>query len=114
MTTLCLRSHEKLKDSAQFKTVQKHGSKLTGQCFLILQCDNSEGFPRLGVTVSKKTSKKATVRNRIKRIIRESFRMQKQYLPAVDIVVISRKKAGQLPADQLRQDLAKLWQQLIV
>ena len=64
--------------------------------------------------MSKKTSKKATVRNRIKRIVRESFRLNKQYLPGLDIVIISRKRARHAPAEELRQDLAKLWQQLIV
>lgn len=74
---------------------------------------NDVGYARLGITVSKKTSKKAVVRNRLKRLVRESFRMHKHQMLAIDIVVISRKRASGASACELRQELTKLWQQLI-
>lgn len=42
---------------------------------------------RLGLVVTKKGTAKANRRNRVKRIIRERFRLKAQGLPGVDIVV---------------------------
>lgn len=113
MSTLSLDSCDKLKTSQQFRAVSKDGTKIVGKCFLIIHKRNDQGYARLGITVSKKTSKKAVVRNRLKRVIRESFRLRKQSLPKCDIIVISRKYASTASAAELGQDLAKLWQKLI-
>ncbi len=42
---------------------------------------------RLGLVVTKKGNAKANRRNRLKRLIRERFRVQRHQLPDVDIVV---------------------------
>lgn len=75
----------------------------------ILACKNSYAFPRLGLTVAKKQIKRAHERNRVKRIIRESFRHIQHDLPARDFVVIVKKPAEKLTNEQLRSVLDKLW-----
>ena len=52
---------------------------------------------RLGLIVGKRVDKRAVARNRIKRELREAFRLQKAQLPALDIVVqvVSRPERGQ-------------------
>ena len=60
--------------------------------------------PRLGLVVTKKGTPKANRRNRVKRIIRERFRLTADQLPCADIIV---QVFGLLDDAQLRQSLDK-------
>lgn len=70
------------------------------------------GDPRLGLAVSKRVSKKAVRRNRIKRIARDSFRHMRAQLPGVDILLIARSSADQEDNPALHAELARLWQRI--
>ena len=72
----------------------------------------SRGRPRLGLAVSRKVSKRAVERNRIKRVIRESFRVRRESLPALDVLVIARISAASADNTVLRDDLEHAWQKL--
>ena len=65
---------------------------------------------RLGVTVSRRTSPKAVVRNRIKRQIRESFRVSTACLLGTDVVVVANAPAASAPNAALRKSLVQLLQ----
>jgi ribonuclease P protein component len=52
-------------------------------------------------------------RNRIRRIVRESFRLHQHTLPAVDLVVSARPKARGAAGAELHASLAALWTKLI-
>lgn len=67
---------------------------------------------RLGITVSKRVSKRAVDRNRIKRVVRDSFRRHCRQLPAGDYVIVA--KPVKLPGDGLEQELLVLWQRAIL
>lgn len=67
---------------------------------------------RLGMAVSRRVSKLAVVRNRIRRQIRESFRLHRARLPDLDILVIARTLAATQPNAALRAELLTLWQAL--
>ncbi|HEX6832074.1 MAG TPA: ribonuclease P protein component [Rudaea sp.] len=67
---------------------------------------------RLGMAVSRRVSKKAVVRNRIRRTIRESFRLHRALLPACDVLVIARTSAAERSNAELRADLETIWQRL--
>ena len=71
------------------------------------------GQPRLGLAVSRRVSSRAVDRNRIKRQIRESFRLNRDLLPPVDIVVIPRPPARHASRQELRQALTRLWQRVL-
>lgn len=79
---------------------------------LAIQC-SSRDTARLGLVVAKKNIRKAVDRNRIKRLIRESFRHHLAELPSLDIVVLVRKEAGPAENSQLLAALDKLWSRLI-
>lgn len=66
-------------------------------------------YPRLGLTIPKKKVKRAVQRNRIKRIIRESFRLNRHKIPNIDIVVIGKHGLADLDNQQIFQLLDKLW-----
>ena len=61
------------------------------------------------VIVSKKNARRAVDRNRIKRIIREQFRLHQFILPAVDLVVLARPGLVKLPS----QEIARLMKTLL-
>lgn len=81
------------------------------QLTLLARVNNLE-HPRLGITISKKNVRLAHERNRLKRHIRESFRLRQQQLPAIDIIAIGKKNADNLTNQQLAQTLDKLWNKL--
>lgn len=58
--------------------------------FTVLTRSNNLVRPRLGLAIARKIVKSAAARNRIKRIVRESFRQHQQQLGALDCVVLGR------------------------
>jgi len=79
----------------------------------MLATRSSQESARVGLVVAKKNVRKAVDRNRIKRLIRESFRHHLPELPSLDIVVLVRKEAAQADNGQLLMALDKLWSRLI-
>ena len=68
---------------------------------------------RLGLAIAKKRVKLAVQRNRIKRIIRESFRLNQHKLPPIDIVVMVKSGIDQLDNKEINQQLSKIWRKII-
>ncbi len=97
----------------QFKAVfDSPSGKAPGKNVLLLARDNQLDHPRLGLVIGKKSVKLAVERNRIKRQIRESFRLNQLNLAGWDIVVVARKGLGDLENDELAQQFGKLWKRL--
>jgi ribonuclease P protein component len=80
--------------------------------FTLLARHNDISHPRLGITIAKKRVRKAHNRNRVKRVIRESFRLHQHQLPNVDIVVIGKSSAENMTNQELFTLLEKLWKKL--
>jgi ribonuclease P protein component len=55
--------------------------------YLVMCRPNELGYARLGMVVAKRQFKRAVDRNRMRRIIRETFRLYSPDLPALDVVV---------------------------
>ncbi|MCK5325683.1 MAG: ribonuclease P protein component, partial [Woeseiaceae bacterium] len=73
-------------------------------------CPNKGGgSARLGLAISKKYCRKATTRNAIKRIVRESFRQHQAELEGLDVVVLNRPAAAGATSRQLFDSLAGHW-----
>lgn len=68
--------------------------------------------PRLGLAISKKNVRLAVDRNRIKRLIRESFRTRNAGLDGLDIVVLARSGVHRADNRQILQSLEQLWSDL--
>lgn len=79
--------------------------------FLILATANDLGHPRLGLIFSKRNLKLAVQRNRVKRLVRETFRHQTE-LGSLDIVVLGRPNLASQDNQTLDRALNQLWQKL--
>ena len=79
-----------------------YATKGVANGFLVLYArKNRTDGNRVGITVSKKLGK-AHIRNRVRRRIREVYRLNEdQFLPGYDIVVVARSRCVDAPFDQL-------------
>ena len=97
----------------QFKAVfDSPTGKVPGKHLLILAKDNQLDLPRLGLVIGKKSVKLSVQRNRIKRVIRDSFRHHQGILRGWDIVIVARKGLGEIDNAELHKHFAKLWKRL--
>ncbi|MCY4472034.1 MAG: ribonuclease P protein component [Kistimonas sp.] len=83
--------------------------KVSDRNLLILACSNQLGIPRLGLVVAKKNVRTAVSRNRVKRVVRETFRCSQRGLRGLDYVVLARKGLGDLDSRQLHTLLGRQW-----
>lgn len=105
-------AHQRLKNKPQFQLVFKNGTKLSLNGLAVYYQNNSLQYPRLGISLTKRNVSSAADRNRIKRIIRESFRLQQHDLPNNDLVVVAYGNTVGFDNNKIFNNLAKLWQQL--
>ena len=103
----------RLLSPADFKSVFD-GAKHKVSCRYILMLAIKQQTPqtRLGMVVAKKNVSKSVERNRIKRLIRESFRHARLQLPGLDIVVLIRKGLDNLPNFVISSKIDALWKDL--
>jgi ribonuclease P protein component len=80
--------------------------------FIVQVVANDGTGPRLGMAVSTRVAGHAVNRNRLRRLIRESFRMHRQELPAVDVLVTARTAAGPAANAEVFGKLADLWRSI--
>lgn len=81
---------QSIKKNDEFKNVYKKGRKIVNKYFIFYYFKNNLGYNRIGFTVSKKVGK-AVVRNSVKRVLKEIFRLnfsetKKNY----DFVIVAR------------------------
>ncbi|BCX83040.1 ribonuclease P protein component [Methylomarinovum caldicuralii] len=102
----------RLLDAAEFEAVFAQSQVSSDRYFTVLMRANDKGHARLGLAIAKRKIRKATARNRLKRIIRESFRLNRPQLPAADFVVLAKPAAATAERDVLWESLARHWQRL--
>jgi ribonuclease P protein component len=97
----------------QFKAVfDSPSGKLPGRNVLLLVRENQLPHPRIGLVIGKKSVKLSVERNRIKRQLRETFRLHQMELTGWDIVVIARKGLADQDNAELAKQFAKLWKRI--
>ena len=103
------RRHNRLLNAAAFSRVFENANRSRDKWFTVLSRDNGGQDARLGLAVSKKHCRKATSRNTIKRIVRESFRQHQAELRGLDVIVINQPAATTASRRQLFDSLAVHW-----
>jgi ribonuclease P protein component len=102
----------RLTEAKQYKRVFAGAARRGDRYFTVLSVPNDAGQPRLGVVVARRTAPRAVDRNRIKRLVRESFRHHQQALAARDLVVLAKADARRASKQELADALARHWQRL--
>lgn len=87
--------------------------KISSPQLLILASNNQLDLPRLGLVIAKKNVRLAVQRNRIKRHIRESFRLKQHNMPNIDAIVLARRGIDKLSDEQQAALLDQQWHRLI-
>ena len=81
--------------------------------FLLLARPNLFDGARLGLVIGKKNIRLAVNRNLVKRMVRESFRLEYHRLPAVDVIFLARRNLDQVSKTDITNMLMQSWAQLI-
>ncbi|MES1941648.1 ribonuclease P protein component [Salinisphaera sp. T5B8] len=89
-----------------------HGRKFVSPGFVVIAAEGSADQARLGLALAKRRIARAVDRNRVKRVLRESFRLHRDRLATVDIVVLARSRTATMSNAVLFDQLAALWPQL--
>ena len=97
----------RLANKADFERLLREGSRRTRSGYTFFVSMRAAGPPRLGILITRKHAAKATVRNRIKRCIREAFRLEQGGLGAMDVLV--RPPFGARPGVVMLERLRELF-----
>jgi len=98
----------RLLNGAQFKAVFGARRSCGNELFRVHYIPSDQA--RLGIAVSRRVSKRAVDRNRIRRQVRESFRLWRERLEPMNYVVVARSVARNADRRVLREKLEHLWQ----
>ena len=109
---LTLGANLRLRSKPQFDDIYAGGRRIDDRFFGLRIKPNGLPHPRIGLAVAVKTAGNSVARNRLRRLVRESFRLAQHTLPAVDIVVAAKFPAREAPVTTLRASLATLWQRV--
>lgn len=101
-----------MRAAADFTALRREGKRLASPSFQAQYRLTEGSHASLGMAVSRRVSKLAVIRNRIRRTIRESFRLNRGGLPDCHVLLIARTDAAARSPKELRGDLDSIWQRL--
>jgi ribonuclease P protein component len=104
------RKTQRLLTKKDYNHVFEQAKKIVTPEFIILSRENNLGCARLGLALSKKAIAKAHDRNRMKRLLRESFRQKE--LPSIDVVFLARQGIAEQTNATINAGLSKTWNKL--
>ena len=106
------RRHNRLVKSSEYQRVFDQAYRSASGAFTVLVRANVVEGARLGLVFSTRCARSAVARNRLKRLVRESFRHNQERLKGLDIVVIGKQGAPEQTNSQLRSLLEQHWKKV--
>lgn len=104
---------KRLCKSAEFQAVFTQAQRVSGLGFVFFIKRNPQLTARLGIAVSKRIFRKANQRNRIKRLLRNYFRLHCQGLAAIDLVISAKPSILEMTNAEINQLLEQQWLKLV-
>lgn len=103
------RPHNRIKSGTHFSRAYRKGSRAKGSIMQVVLFEHGEEHTRLGLSVGKRIWRSAVKRNRVRRIFRESFRLEYDALPkGCDLVLIPAAPALDPDLNETRAELVRL------
>jgi len=104
-----LPKENRLKKKKDFETIFKSGKLIKGKDILVKYLYNKEEDSKIGFIVSKKVSKKATERNKIKRRFREIIRANKEKIKkGLGIIIIALPSSKKLSFKEIDSEIKNI------
>jgi ribonuclease P protein component len=102
-----LERNDTLGLKSEFDYVRRSGKKYVGRRMLLVVAPTPDGDLRFGIICGKKYSKKAVLRNRARRLLKESFRLLKNRVTPVHCLFITRMSMMNLGLKEVQKEM--LW-----
>ncbi|MBQ6115774.1 MAG: ribonuclease P protein component [Oscillospiraceae bacterium] len=107
-----MRAETTVKENHEFRRIYRKGRSAVSACMVVYCQKNRQGRSRLGVTVSTKLGK-AVVRNRVRRQLREIYRLHREEMkPGYDVIVVARVRAAHTAYQKLEASYLEAVRQL--
>ncbi|MGH8149058.1 MAG: ribonuclease P protein component [Steroidobacteraceae bacterium] len=106
---LRLSPQRRLRRKSEYEAVYARGRRFGDAYFAVVARANGTGAARLGLAVATRAAGNSVERNRVRRVIRETFRLRQHGLPAMDLVVSARGAVARAKNAVLRESLNTLW-----
>ena len=103
-----MRFSHSLKENHIFRRLYAKGRSAASSLLVVYCRKNGTAENRVGLTVGKKLGH-AVVRNRVRRRLREIYRLHEtEFLPGYDLVIVARSRAAGAPYARLEKTLLAL------
>lgn len=104
-----LPSHCRMRLKREFDRTYRDGVRARGASILIVAAPSSHPRgPRYGLSVGRKFSRSAVERNRVRRVLREAFRLSRAELPPLDLVLIPQDARRRWRTPEAAEELLAL------
>ena len=99
----------RLRKRGEFERVFGRPRRSTDELFTVLARRNRLPYPRLGMAISRKHAPRAVVRNRVKRLVREVVRRNRERFPeGCDVVAIAKRGSPELGYEDVRSEITNV------